>query len=239
MSDGGCTRAQPARVRAPRRQGRRSESRLGDPPQVTRQILLHLELADDVPVAIDEEDARQLRPSLPAIQYAAGAVVHARVRDAVLGQPLARVGTVILRVDADERHAVAVTLVRALQPPRLLNARDAPRGPEIQYDRFATAHGREIDLALAVQTRKIEVRSGRTLARGKRARDAAPVPVHDAPDQQREQRRHQRNGERLRKEPQAAGHQSGTIKTAVPMRTWTKSHSASGMRIRMHPCETE
>jgi hypothetical protein len=30
-----------------------------------------------------------------------------------------------------------------------------------------------------------------------------------------------------------------TMKTGVPMRTWPKSHSASGIRMRMQPCEAE
>ena len=32
---------------------------------------------------------------------------------------------------------------------------------------------------------------------------------------------------------------ASTMKTGVPMRTWPNSHSASGMRIRMQPCEAE
>ena len=30
-----------------------------------------------------------------------------------------------------------------------------------------------------------------------------------------------------------------TMKTGVPTSTWSNSHSASGMRIRMQPCEAE
>ena len=34
-------------------------------------------------------------------------------------------------------------------------------------------------------------------------------------------------------------HYAATMKTVVPTVTWLKSHSASGMCIRMQPCEAE
>jgi hypothetical protein len=32
---------------------------------------------------------------------------------------------------------------------------------------------------------------------------------------------------------------AATMKTVVPTETWLKSHSASGIRMRMQPCEAE
>ena len=37
----------------------------------------------------------------------------------------------------------------------------------------------------------------------------------------------------------ATRHQAGTMNTGVPTVTWSNSHSADGMNMRMQPCEAE
>jgi hypothetical protein len=37
----------------------------------------------------------------------------------------------------------------------------------------------------------------------------------------------------------AAPNYAGTMKTGVPISTWSNSHSAYGMYIRMQPCDAE
>ena len=62
------------------------------------------------------------------------------------------------------------------------------------------------------------------------------------PDEQREEREHERHGECLGAELQPRGHRdpyADTMKTVVPILTRLKSHSASEMCIRMQPCEAE
>ena len=48
------------------------------------------------------------------------------------------------------------------------------------------------------------------------ARHTAAVAVHDPPDQEREQRDDEGNGQSLGKQPHAPRHQFGTMKTVVP-----------------------
>jgi len=62
-----------------------------------------------------------------------------------------------------------------------------------------------------------------------------------------DERGHEREQEDATRTAEAHGAQcravpgayAGTMNTVAPTTTWSKSHSASGMRIRMHPCESE
>src|SRR5262249_27709756 len=101
------------RARRRRRRGARA-SRRRDLSQVARQILFDDELPDDRAAAVDEEDPRD-RQSAPPRQHLAVTVVDAWIRDPVLALPLARVGPVVLRVDAEERDAIAVARHRRLE----------------------------------------------------------------------------------------------------------------------------
>ena len=157
----------------------------------------------------------------------------------MLALPRARVRTVVLRVDADERNTIAVVLHRGFEALRLVDARQAPGRPEVQHDRLAPPQRREVDAPVTVKAPEVERGRRRMLPLVERRRDALLVVGHDAPDEQREQPHDERNGQRLGTEPELASHQVGMMKTVVPMFTWLKSHSASGMCIRMHPCETE
>ncbi len=56
--------------------------------------------------------------------------------------------------------------------------------------------------------------------------------------EQAEQRDDDGDGHDLRAETQPAD-SSARCRPGVPMSTWVKSHSTSGIRMRMHPCETE
>ena len=62
-------------------------------------------------------------------------------------------------------------------------------------------------------------------------RGAAAAAVRDVPDEQAEEGEHDGDGGELCE----AAHQ--TMNTVVPMPTWLKSHSASGMCMRMQPCD--
>ena len=62
----------------------------------------------------------------------------------------------------------------------------------------------------------------------------------ELPDEQREQQGHEPDRQCLRAELQPCAHLTAeTMKTGVPTVTWLKSHSASGMCMRMQPCEAE
>ena len=65
------------------------------------------------------------------------------------------------------------------------------------------------------------------------------APVHDLPDQQREQPGDEGDGRELSCQLEPRRHQAGTMITGVPTATWLKSHSAEGMNMRMQPCEAE
>ena len=72
-----------------------------------------------------------------------------------------------------------------------------------------------------------------------RLRHALVAVVGHPPDQQREKAEDESEREALRGEPGRTRHQAATMNTVVPTSTWLNSHSASGMCIRMQPCETE
>src|SRR5438128_4415190 len=121
---------------------------------------------------------------------------------------------------------------------RFLLARRAPRGPEVEHDDLPPQRG-EPHVAFAVQPRQDEARGDGSLAVGDRARDAAVSLVRQAPAEDCEQTRDDGHRSCLRAQLQPPGRHAATMKTGVPMSTWSNSHSASGMYIRMHPCERE
>src|SRR5205085_12001952 len=92
------------------------------------------------------------------VQHCATAVVDAWIRDPVPALPRARVRTVVLRIDADEGDLVPVLSLRLLQALRLVDARHAPRSPEVEHDRFASARRRKIDAALTGRPRAVDDR---------------------------------------------------------------------------------
>src|SRR5205823_2829318 len=134
-SDAARSPAPPEPRAARQRAQPRAGSRCCDLPQVARQVFLDDELADDLAAPRDEEDPRDRQPA-PLREHLPVAVVHARIGDPVLALPVPRVGGVVLRVDADEGDAIAVLLERRLQALRLVDARDAPRRPEVEHERL-------------------------------------------------------------------------------------------------------
>ncbi len=122
-----------------------------------------------------------------------------------------------------------------LQPRSLLLARVAPGGPEVDDDRLA-AERREVELRVAVELPEHEGRRLGLLARLDLVHEAlAGLVVDEVPDEQPEQTRDGRERDCLQRPPDHAA----TTKTGVPTSTWSKSHSACGMSIRMQPWEAE
>ena len=70
---------------------------------------------------------------------------------------------------------------------------------------------------------------------------ATPLPwCDDLPDEQAEQSGDGRDRTPCRPSFSRRGTSyAGTMKTGVPTSTWSNSHSACGMYIRMQPCEAE
>ena len=96
-------------------------------------------------------------------------------------------------------------------------------------------------LPVPVEAREVEVRRGGRFPFASSRGDAL-VLVHDLPDEQGEQPGDDRDRQRLQARLQPRRHdvtQAGTMKTGVPTSTWSNSHSASGMYMRMQPCEAE
>src|SRR5262249_22285393 len=170
-----------------------------DLPKIAREVFLGLELSHDLSVAVDEEDLRNGRSS-PLREHGAAAVVNAGIRDAVLALPAARVPGAVLRVDADELHPRAVLLARGLESLRLVNARDAPGGPEVQNEGFLSQEAREVDAAAAVQSREVERGRRRMVSRCERLRNAFVVVARNTPDEEREEAHDECDCERLRRE---------------------------------------
>src|SRR5262249_38683987 len=106
----------------------------------------------------------------------------------------------------------------------------AIRLPEVQH-RDLAAQGRQAHVPRGVDARAREARRGDDLALVGLPRGVAGVVVGELPDQQPEQRAHERDRPDLRELP----HQM--MNTVVPTETWSNSHSASGMYMRMQPCE--
>ena len=115
----------------------------------------------------------------------------------------------------------------------------APRGPEVEHDRLP-AKRRELQLAVLVEALEREVGRRRALAaRGRRGESAALV-VDERPGEQDEEQHDEPHGHALGDEQQrGAARSTEMMNTGVPIFTRWNSHSASGMRMRMHPCEAE
>ena len=69
--------------------------------------------------------------------------------------------------------------------------------------------------------------------------DASTGVVRPLPDQQKQQARDAGECEPLQCQADRPGAHAATMKTVVPIWTRLKSHSASGIRIRMQPWEAE
>ena len=137
------------------------------------------------------------------------------------------------------------TAARPLRSGRLLPARDAPRSPEVEHDHLARS---DASSSFPRPSRRVSVKF---FGCGGRA-----APVHDLPDQEPEERRRRGRppapARQLRRavissevtrssgapRTQSPDH-AGTMITGVPTCTWSKSHSADGMNMRMQPCDAE
>src|SRR5205807_4811334 len=108
--------------------------------------------------------------------------------------------------------------------------------PEVD-DHDLAPQRRELERARPVQPLEVEIDRLRTMARGERARDRRLVTLHDLPDEQPEQRDDE--PERCDLPGELERLHAATMNTVVPRSTVLKSHSASGMYIRMQPCEAE
>ncbi len=98
-----------------------------------------------------------------------------------------------------------------------------------------------VEVAVLVEPLEREVRA----PAGRSPRAAAllrspPSSRDERPREQDEEERDEADGHALGDEPRARRHRYfEMMKTGVPISTWRKSHSASGIRIRMQPCEAE
>ena len=124
---------------------------------------------DDPAAAIDEERLR-CAADAPAPEQAPVAVAADRIREPELADELARVPREVLVVDADDDEPSAIPASRVLEQRRLVAARSAPGGPEIDDARLAVVT-REAQLAVTVQARKREIGSSGRLALAHLRRD--------------------------------------------------------------------
>ena len=142
----------------------------------------------------------------------------------------------VLRVDAEhDEPAVRGALPGLLQDRRLVLARQAPRREEVDHERLAAVVG-ERDRAVAGQAVEREGRHRLADLGG-----LLPALQH-LPAEQPEHRGDDPDRDDLPDELRASGRsrpQLGTMKTGVPTSTRWKSHSASGISMRMQPCEAE
>ena len=91
-----------------------------------------------------------------------------------------------------------------------------------------------------IETLEGEVWRGRAIAPVRLLGEIAALVVQKRPGEEDEEQRHEADGHALGHEPSAIPHRYLlTMKTGVPISTCWNSHSASGMRMRMHPCEAE
>src|SRR5205085_12112196 len=121
---------------------------------------------------------------------------------------------------------IAVTPTRSFEAARLVDARDAPRSPEVEHDRLLAAHRREIDPSPSVEPLQVERGRGRMPTIPESLRHAPVAVVCNPPDQQPEQAEDESKRQALRGKPSRTRHQAATMKTVVPTSTWLKSHSA-------------
>ena len=91
-----------------------------------------------------------------------------------------------------------------------------------------------------IETLEREVRRGGTLTAVRLLREIASLVVQKRPREKDEEERDEADGHALGHEPGTRPHDYlSMMKTGVPTFTCWKSHSASGIRMRMQPCEAE
>ena len=99
---------------------------------------------------------------------------------------------------------------------------------------------RQLELAVLVETFEGEIGRRRRLARVRLLRHVASLVVQKLPREKDEEERDEADGHALGHEPGTRPHDYlSMMKTGVPTFTCWKSHSASGIRMRMQPCEAE
>ena len=97
-----------------------------------------------------------------------------------------------------------------------------------------------MELAALIEALEREVRRGGTLTAVRLLREIASLVVQKRPREKDEKERDEADGHALGREPSAIPHDYLlTMKTGVPISTCWNSHSASGIRIRMQPCDAE
>src|SRR5207244_3460740 len=227
------TRTRAQRTRAPRARAPRAASRreraadaLVDRPaaRLAGDVRRH-----EAPATVDEEGLGEPGDS-PVAERRADAVANDSVRHRVPLDEALRRAAEVLRVDPDEHHALRFPARGGgRERARLLLARHTPRRPEVDDDHLASV-AREVELRASVQSWEPQVRRSHDLSFVNLLRNPS-VLVRDVPDEQAEQGEHDGDGGELCE----AAHQ--TMNTVVPMPTWLKSHSASGMCMRMQPCD--
>ena len=239
------TAAQQDGERGSERASRRLE-RAVDGGAQPRAILVRVDGADerldDLPLAVEDEGLRESRS-----RRSLRACPRARRRRPGTSGRTARMKLRASRRKSFASRPTTTSPPRSVLPPdlleerRLLLARDAPRRPDVEHDRLAPER-RERELALLVEPLEREVgRPGRS-PRAAAAARSPPSSVDERPDEQGEEQRDEPDGDALGDEPARAGPSTAhreTMKTGVPTFTCRKSHSASGIRIRMQPCEAE
>jgi hypothetical protein len=88
---------------------------------------------DNLPAPVDEERFRQQRDAVLRRRDVV-VVVHERVAEAVLAGELARVAGEVVHIHAEHDHLARPALRGGRERGRLLLARVAPGGPEVQHD---------------------------------------------------------------------------------------------------------
>ena len=115
-------------------------------------------LPDEPPSAVDEVGLRHSADPV-AFPNVSGPVEHRRIGHAMAGKECARVARDVVPIHTDEDHSLrAVLLPRLLEHLRLALARHAPRGPEVDDDRFPSQR-REIELARPVDATQRDLRA--------------------------------------------------------------------------------
>ena len=136
--------------------------------------------------AVDKEDPGN-RQAAPGVQDLPTLFADDRVREPVAAHVPFRVRAEVVRVDADEGDAVPVFARILLEPLRLVGARVAPGGEEVQHA-WLVDRG-ELDRSVTVESRKREVGRGRPLPLRELGRNAPAGVVRQLPDEQREKAR--------------------------------------------------
>ena len=102
------------------------------------------------------------------------------------------------------------------------------------------AQRRQLELAVPVEALEREVGRRGPIAAIRLLREIAALVVQQRPGEEDEEERDEADGHALGHEPSTRRHRYLLMmKTGVPTSTCWKSHSASGMRMRMQPCDAE